>query len=339
MSFGYRVYFADRTGNRVVRWDPDSGATAVVAGEPTDKSADQELNEPYGLAWDRDGNLLIADKFNNRICKLENGRLNPIVIRDADGHRRRRPESPRWYDPNLLETPSGIFAEAGGTILCAFHHDHTIYRIHLDGHLELVAGVPRSRRYQFCEPREFAPAPEVTDTPLQLPISAVSLPDGTLYFVERGYQILRELHPTRGLSCVFPLTKRQEFSRAARAPLDVELSQYHPAQPGNLALDAAGTLYMTDHQHACILQIDVTAGRVRRVVESQGNPESSARGISGLAFGSDGTAWILDAGAGALSGYDTAHGIPWKPLGVALTEIDGVALRLPSGGAGIVTGL
>lgn len=338
MAFGYGVYFTDREKNRVVRWNPDSGETDVVAGEPTDGAPDQRLRDPYALAWDSDGRLLITDKLHHRIVRLKNGRLEELQVKDKDGHRSRRPDSRRGYFPTPLRSPSGLFVEKGGTLLATYYNDHTAYRIQADGRLELLLGISPCRPYFIAERRESVPPPEVADTPLFKPAGILAGSDGMVYLIERGYQVVREFHPKRGYLSLFPLARQGESRGKPHAPEQCPISEYCPVYPGSLALDAKGTLFVTEVFHRCILEVDLSGRKVRRVMESASPAGQGMGGISGLTFGTDGTAWIVDGAAGLVQGYETSAKKPWKPLGAALKEIKGNPLRFPSGGAGIVIG-
>jgi len=80
------LYVADRYNNVIRAIDPVTGAVRTVAGNglrcaslndcgATDNvdglaPLDVQLNEPYGLAFDVDGNLFIADTHNHRILKV-----------------------------------------------------------------------------------------------------------------------------------------------------------------------------------------------------------------------------------------------------------------------------
>ena len=77
-----RLYIADRDNHAVRAIDLTSGIVTTVIGDGSscDTSAtkcpdrapalEMELNQPYGLGFDGDGNLYVADTFNNRIIKV-----------------------------------------------------------------------------------------------------------------------------------------------------------------------------------------------------------------------------------------------------------------------------
>lgn len=74
-----RLYVAD-TGNHVIRAiDLSTGIVETVAGNGEegfagdgDSPLEAELREPYGIAFDLEGNLYIVDTLNNRIRVIEN---------------------------------------------------------------------------------------------------------------------------------------------------------------------------------------------------------------------------------------------------------------------------
>ncbi|GJL66300.1 MAG: hypothetical protein NPIRA05_12710 [Nitrospirales bacterium] len=83
-----RLFVADQSNNRVRMIDTTTGMITTVAGmgEATYNGDDMPAIEsglagPSGLALDTDGNLLIADTFNNRIRKvnLESGGIETVL--------------------------------------------------------------------------------------------------------------------------------------------------------------------------------------------------------------------------------------------------------------------
>src|SRR5438067_3708012 len=68
------LYFSDTFNNRIRRVDARSGVIGTVAGNgekgyggdggPATAAA---LNQPYGIAVDRAGNIFVADRLNSRV--------------------------------------------------------------------------------------------------------------------------------------------------------------------------------------------------------------------------------------------------------------------------------
>jgi hypothetical protein len=337
MGFGYAVYFTERSKHRVVRWDPDTGDVDIAAGEPADGDPDQTLSQPYGLAFDRGGSLHIADKAHHRICKLSGGRLKSLALSDPQGTRRRRPDSPLGYDP-LLQCPTALFMEEDGSFLCSFADDNTIYRVHKDQSLELVLGVPPNRNILFMWHPKPIPPTKISESPLRIPTGVVKRKDGTIFFIERVPQVVRAYHPDTGLRCLFPHELHWEYSQRSQAPDLAFIGRYHPSYPGSLALDSQEVLHMTEVRHACVFRIDVATGEMRKVIQLERSKDRILVGVAGLAFGPDGTAWIMNTVSGSVQGFEpTAEGY-WKDMGIRLTQIRGVAIKIPDAGSGLALG-
>jgi sugar lactone lactonase YvrE len=87
------VYFGDRETNIVLRLNPD-GTLALVAGNGLagfsgdgGPATSASLNQPAGLAVDRNGNLFIADVLNARIRRVDrNGIITTVAGNGAFGY-------------------------------------------------------------------------------------------------------------------------------------------------------------------------------------------------------------------------------------------------------------
>jgi len=314
MRYGYKVYFSERPKNRVICWDPDTRKASVVAGEPRDGDDSQRLNDPYGLALDKSGRLLIADKRNNRLCRVEKHRLKPLKLDDTDGHRRPIPESRYQNARQRLISPAGLFAERDGSLLCAFSDDFTVYRIHPTGHLELLLGLPPNRPQMIRKIRDVVPQNELKDVPLFGPTAIAGSADGTIVFIERGYQTVRLFHPSTGMRTIFPFSQSRAFRNPGRLPQEGALTEYHPAYPSAVAFDADGGTVL------------------------QPGAGDSAGKYAGFAFGPKGAVWVLDAETGTIQEYSQTKGRDWVVVGAPVAEVGGVRFEFFAAGAGVVCG-
>ncbi len=339
MAYGYRIYFTERAKHRVVRWDPDTGAVSTVAGaEAAAGVADQQLRDPYGLAIDRGGHLLIADKLNHRITRMTS-RMDRVVQRVEDGHRHPGAATPihRRGAPDVLQCPTGLFPEEDGSVLCAYSDDHTIYRIHPRGRLEWVLGVPPNRPQVFGAFREHVPQAELAEACIWGPTGVVKRKDGVIFFIERGYQEVRMLVPGKGLSAVFPHSLALAFRDRPHAPDQAALDDYHSTYPSSLALDAADQLFMADASQGAVMHIVVAARTVRKVIDFM-QVGGGKGGPVALAFGKDGTAWVLESRTGSVRSYRPVPGRLWEPQAAILSSHPGEGLVINHGGAGLVCG-
>lgn len=339
MRYGYAIYVADRSRNRVLRWNPDTGQAEVLAGQGSGGDRSQLLREPYGLAMGPSGELLVSDKMNDRICRLRNGRLEDVPMRDDDGHRVRRADSPAHFDAARLHSPTSFLIEKSGSLVCAFYDDHTIYRIHPSGRLELLLGIVPNQPYFHNAPRQSIGLKELSSAPIGCPTALVGRSDGTLFFVERLSQVVREFHPHRGLRSIFALSQMGEWFRKHQAPASGRTDGYHPVSPVTLALDADERLYLCDNCHGAVLQVNPEIGSFRRVLLHERSPQSLGEsGPVGLAFGPDGTPWVANCDTQDIRAYSVGGDGTWSPGAACLSQVEGERLRFGGGGVGMVCG-
>ncbi|CAF4574953.1 unnamed protein product, partial [Rotaria socialis] len=64
-----RLYVADQVNHRVMRWTQGGKKKqgTVIVGENGEGARANQFSNPYGLSFDRHGNLYIADCYNNRV--------------------------------------------------------------------------------------------------------------------------------------------------------------------------------------------------------------------------------------------------------------------------------
>jgi len=86
-----RLYFADTNNHRVRRIDLTSGIIETVAGTGEEgysgdggPATAARLNRPFGIAFDRLGNLFVSDTFNSRIRKVTLTTDGPTAVFPAD---------------------------------------------------------------------------------------------------------------------------------------------------------------------------------------------------------------------------------------------------------------
>jgi len=138
-----RVVIAD-TGNHKIRRIDANGVITTIAGTGSvgysgdgGPATAAELNDPYGVAFDGMGRMVITDAYNNRIRRVEtNGTITTISgtgdpLSDGDGGPATAADS---------GTALGIANDTTGHILTADTHGHRIRRIEDDGTVSTVAG-------------------------------------------------------------------------------------------------------------------------------------------------------------------------------------------------------
>jgi len=333
MTYGYNVYFTERQKNRVACWSPDTGAVRIVAGDGATGPGDsQKLQNPYGLAIDQTGHLLIANKSKNCIDRLSN-RLDPLATVDATGERKNRFIGTINYPMG----PSSVNVCRNGNVLVAYSVDGTIYRIDSYGHLARVVGALPSANVAIKPLRNIPPA-DVATAALYHPAFAIESPDGLIYFTERGHQVVRVYQPSTGIRSLFaPSAAIDALYLTRPSPVTLDMAHYHSAYPTSIAFDATCALYLADILQQCIWQVDLAAGSVRQIMKSNLRDPSIKGGPAAMTFGPDNTLWVLDHGEGMVIGYvKSAQG--WRRVAASCSTNYAAVKCQVTESAGIVCG-
>ncbi|HVP48894.1 MAG TPA: hypothetical protein VMT32_20010 [Bryobacteraceae bacterium] len=123
------ILIADAYDHRVRKISPD-GNISTVAGDGSPgfrgdggPAASSRLNNPYGIAFDRVGNLYIADLGNNRVRKVSpNGTISTVAGTDS------------------LMAPRNVAVDSAGTLYISEFNGHRVRHVRTDGVVEIVAG-------------------------------------------------------------------------------------------------------------------------------------------------------------------------------------------------------
>src|SRR4029077_3776458 len=82
------LFFSDTFNHRIRRVDARSGVITTIAGNGEagyggdgGPAVRASLNEPYGIAIDRAGNIFVADRLNRRIRRIDaaNGSISTLA--------------------------------------------------------------------------------------------------------------------------------------------------------------------------------------------------------------------------------------------------------------------
>jgi uncharacterized protein (TIGR03437 family) len=122
------LYISDFADHRIYRVTRDGRISVVAgtgvagAGEADEPVSTAQLNAPAGLAVDPAGALWVADSGNNRVCKIDRGRLVTVV-----------PSS-------LLSAPTGVAVDAAGNLYIADSGNRRVARRSPAGVTTTLAG-------------------------------------------------------------------------------------------------------------------------------------------------------------------------------------------------------
>ncbi|MBP7780191.1 MAG: hypothetical protein KA045_01480 [Burkholderiaceae bacterium] len=238
------VYVAD-TGNQTIRKITVDALVSTVAGmtgvsgNVDGGGADARFNSPLGIAADSAGNIYVADTFNRTIRKITStGLVSTLagtggVFGRADGSG----AAARFLSPR------GIAADRAGNLYVADADDRTIRKVTPTGLVSTLAGMPGVRGNSDgagAAARFTAPEDIATDNA------------GNLYVVDKDSHTIRKVTPDGLVSTLAGTPGVSGSADGTGAAASFNLPQY---QPGGIATDSAGNVYVSDTGNRTIRKI------------------------------------------------------------------------------------
>lgn len=128
------LYVADTANNRIRKVTPQGGVSTIAgdgtAGYLDGPAAQARFNGPVGVTVDAQGNVFVADTYNDRIRKIStDGQVSTVAGAGtpglADGDR----------STSLFDTPCGIVVDAQGSLIVADTGNDRLRKITPDGNV------------------------------------------------------------------------------------------------------------------------------------------------------------------------------------------------------------
>ena len=288
MDSSDNLYVADRGNNRIRYVDLATGVITTVAGNGTEgfsgdggPATRAGLWSPNGLAVGGTGNLYIADGGNNRIRRVDvaTGVIGTVAGNETSGFSGDGGRA----NAASLSFPLDLAVDGSGNLYIADFRNHRVRKV--EG---LAAPGASPGTGPFFSPT-LVPARAATATP-----TATPTPHGPIITTVAG-------NGTDGFS--------GDDGPATSASLD---------EPGGLAVDSTGNLYIVDTQNHRIRKVDAATGVITTVVgigtagfSGNGGPATTASLSNpiGLAVDVSGNLYIADAGNNRIRKVDAATGV------------------------------
>jgi uncharacterized protein (TIGR03437 family) len=298
------VYIADTTNCRI-RKVSSNGTISTVAGNGTcsfsgdgGPATSAELALPVAVAVDAQGNLYIADSYNNRIRMVSpNGTISTVAgsggsggsgisgfsaIPLGDGG---PATSARLYEPQ------GVAMDTASNLYIADYGEGLIRKVTPNGIITTVAGGGSSTS-------NGGPA---TSAALTYPMSVALDPAGNLYISEHGDAFrngsrVRKVSPA-GIITAVAGTGTPGFSGDGGPAINAELDQ-----PYGLVVDAAGDVFIADSFNSVVRMVSAANGTITTIAgtpltfgfSGDGGPATSAQ-LAPYGLAMDGAGKIYDA--------------------------------------------
>jgi DNA-binding beta-propeller fold protein YncE len=284
------LFFSDTFNHRIRRVDARTGVITTIAGNGEAGFAGDgapavqaSLNEPYGIAIDRAGNIFVADRLNRRVRRIDaaNGTITTLA---GTGEPACSGDGGPAARAGLAE-PNGLALDADERHLyIADVADHRVRIVDLSsGSIATFAGTGAPEHGG-----DDGPAAEARIFGAR----AVKLgPDGTIYILERQGSSLRAVDAATGIITTVAGTTERGYSGDGGPALAAVFDA-----PKEMAIDPDGNILIVDTENHAIRRIDRGTGVVTTI-----------------AGGRQGTGG--DGGPAAAAGLDRPHGAVVGPDG------------------------
>jgi len=259
-----KIYIAD-AGNNVIRMINTAGIITTVAGNDTNgfsgdggPAISAELDQPSGIAVDRNGNLYIADYNNYRVRKVDtfgiittfagNGYGAGVGSGGYSGDGGPATAAELFY-------PSGVAVDAAGNVYIADYQNNAVRKVNAAGIITTVVGTGVSG---YSGDGGLATAAHISN-PTRVAVDTV----GNLYISDAGNNRIRKVN-TLGIINTISGTGSAGYGGDGGYATAATLNR-----PAGISVDGSGKVYIADENNSRI-----------RVISSSGFFPSFTRGAS-----------------------------------------------------------
>ena len=238
------LYIGDTSNHRIRKVDT-AGVISTVAGSGTGGHSGDggaataaQLNSPRGVALDGAGNLYIADAWNNRIRKVDTaGVITTAAGTGASGDFGDGGAATAAW----LRDPQVVALDGAGNLYIACRTNHRIRKVNTAGVISTVAGTGM--------PGFSGDDGAATSAQLSSPEGVAVDWAGNLYIGDASNNRIRKVD-TAGVITTVAGTGTAGSSGDGGAAVAAQLNN-----PGGVALDALGNLYIADRSNRRIRKV------------------------------------------------------------------------------------
>lgn len=268
------------------------GGASVHDGEPATAAF---LNGPGGLAVGPNGDIYIADVWNQRIRAIhaQSGVMRAVAGNGARAYGGDNGPATEAY----LGNPHDVAVDSRGRVIIADTRDGRIRRVDLDGIIRCIAGttLPWDAGEGRWDKGDNGPA--ISASIAHVEAVAVG-PNDDIYLGDSAVGRIRKIDAQTGI-----ITTVAGIGLPGYSGDGGSATQARIGAPTAIRFDAAGNLYFTDRSYHLVRKVD-TAGTITTVVgcgeagfSPDGTPAHQAKLDQpyGLAVTGDGTIYIADS--------------------------------------------
>ena len=224
------LYIADHNNNRVRKVDATTGIITTVAGNGTEgysgdggAATNAELNYPIGIALDSTGDIFIADNVDNTVREISatTGIITTVISNGST-------PSPGF------DGPVGIAIDNSGNLFIADTGNHRVVKLTIaSGTISTMAG--------NGTPGSSGDGGPAASAELNSPAGVTFDSAGNLYINDAASNRIRKVSAATGIISTVAGDGTAGYTGDGGPAIDAEIND-----PGDVALDSAGNLYIPD---------------------------------------------------------------------------------------------
>jgi sugar lactone lactonase YvrE len=239
------IFIADSKNNRIRKVDTSGIITTVAGGAVGDggKSVDSALDDTNGLAFGKNGDLYVADTWNNRIRRItKNEAISTIAGTGLTGYSGDGGPASQA----TLNEPLGVAADPSGNVYVADYGNFALRKIDAKGTITTFAS------NVFLS-------------------SLLADGAGNIYASDQSSCVIWKFTPSGQSSIIAGVQYNCGYNADG-----IPATQAYLSSPAGIAFDAAGDLYISDSQNYRIRMVDQKG--IIHTVAGNGNPGFSGDG-------------------------------------------------------------
>ena len=303
------LFIADTDNHRIRKVDA-AGIISTVAGTGQggfsgdgDPATASRLDNPSGVAVDGAGNVFIADEDNHRIRKVDAAGVISTVAGTGELGIGEFGGDGGPATQAQLHDPSGVAVDGAGNVFIADTDNNRIRKVDGAGVISTVAGTGQGGFGGFSG--DGGPA---TASWLDYPGGVAVDGAGNVFIADGSNNRIRKVDAAGVISTVAG-TGEREFGGDGGPAVQAQLNE-----PGGVAVDGAGNVYIADRGNNRIRKVDAAgvistvAGTGERGFGGDGGPAVQAALFypSGVAVDGAGNVYIADRGNNRIRKVDAA---------------------------------